>query len=125
MNTGNHNRRPSFQTAPSVRIAGVLLLVSMVTHLVQVFVYHELRTQIGVSAFGIAYGVIGWFLLSGSRRALIAGAVVPALGGAAGAYRLLVVQPNPFSAFHIMVDVVVIAICLYELRMRRPATRDP
>lgn len=96
-------------------LAGILMIISGITHVSQIFFYDEARTLIGVSAFGVAYFLIGVFLLRQNRIAIWVGAILPAIGGMGGTYRLFVLQPNPFSAFHVLIDLVVVPICIYTL----------
>jgi len=96
-------------------IAAVLLLISGVTHVSQLFVYERKGSVIGAAAFGVIYLVIGALLLGETRGALWAGAIAPAIGGLLGLYRFLVLHPNPFTIFHLIVDVIVVPICIYLL----------
>lgn len=105
-----------------IKVASVLMLISGVTHVGQIIFYREIRTIIGGTLFGVIYFLIGIYLWRGSRRALWAGAVLPALGGVLGTYRLLFVHLNPFSFFHVAIDLVVIMICVIALR--KQASRE-
>lgn len=97
------------------RIAAVLMLVSGVTHVVQLPIYGAEHSVIGASIFGGIYFLIGLGLLGKSRMALLPGAIFPAIGGVLGVYRFLYLHPNPFSVFHVAVDLVVIPICIFLL----------
>ena len=78
-----------------IRLAAVLMLISGVPHVFQLIFYHELRTIIGATLFGVIYFTIGIFLWQGATGGLTAGAILPVLGGILGTYRLLVVHPTP------------------------------
>jgi len=107
-----------------IRLSAVLMIISGVTHILQLIFYQEIRTIIGATLFGVIYFVIGIFLWRGSTKALWAGAILPALGGILGTYRLLVVHPNPFSAFHVAIDMIVVPICIIALRRRSTSQSD-
>jgi hypothetical protein len=101
---------------PSSRtLAGALLTLSGVTHVSQLFVYPAEGHVVGAAAFGVAYLLIGISLLRGSRRALWWGAILPAIGGLLGVYRYLYLQSNPFSVFHVGIDLVVVPLCVHGL----------
>ena len=108
-------RRRPVGVPKSIRVAGAALLVSGLTHVAQVFVYHDFRILFGVSVFGVAYFLIGWFLLQGRKTALWAGATLPVVGGTAAVYRLFYVQPNPFSVWHLGIDFIVVPVCVWWL----------
>lgn len=97
------------------RIAAVLMLLSGITHVVQLPVYGTEHSVIGASIFGGIYFLIGLWLLGSSRSALVAGAVLPSVGGVLGVYRFLLLHPNPFSVFHVGIDLVVVPICVVLL----------
>jgi hypothetical protein len=100
-------------------LAGALLLLSGVTHVAQLAVYPAEGHVIGAASFGVAYFLIGIFLVRRSRSALWWGAILPAVGGTLGIYRFLSIHTNPFSIFHVVIDVVVVPVCIYCLVRRR------
>lgn len=104
------------------RIAAVLMLVSGVTHVVQIPVYGAHGSVLGAAAFGVVYFIIGLFLLGHGRMALWAGSILPAIGGTLGIYRFLFLHPNPFSVGHVLIDLVVIPCCLLLLVRGRSET---
>lgn len=108
----------------SLKLCGVLMLISAITHVAQVFIYHHTTVLFGVTLFGVAYCVIGLLLFNNQRLGVWAGATVPAIGGIAGLYRLFIYQPNPFSACNVLIDVVVVSICTYWLLHRRRDLKD-
>jgi hypothetical protein len=95
------------------KVCAVLMLVSGVTHNVQLFVYGTGPVVIGSAIFGAAYFLIGLLLLGKTRLALALGTILPAVGGALGVYRFVHLQTNPFSVFHVLIDLVVVPCCLY------------
>ena len=102
-----------------LKLAAMLLLVSSVTHVVQLQVYPLEHHVIGAAVFGIIYFFIGLFLLRRNRLALWLGAIVPSIGGILGVYRFLFLHPNPFTIFHVLIDLVVVPICIYSLKQKR------
>ena len=100
----------------SLKLAGVLLLVSSVTHVVQLQVYPLEHHVIGAAGFGIVYFFIGIFLLRHNSKAVWFGAMLPSIGGILGVYRFLFLHPNPFTVFHVIIDLIVVPICVYYLR---------
>ncbi|WP_409186332.1 hypothetical protein F9C11_19695 [Amycolatopsis sp. VS8301801F10] len=55
-----------------------------------------------------------------ARPAFLAAAILPAIGGLLGLYRLVAVHPNPFSVFHPILDVVIVPLAI---SLWRGATR--
>jgi hypothetical protein len=110
---------PSTDRAPKRsalrRLAATLLLVSGVTHVVQLPIYGAGHSVIGATIFGGIYFAIGLSLLGTSRTALVLGAIFPSIGGVLGVYRFLHLHPNPFSVFHVAIDLVVVPACIFLL----------
>ena len=94
------------------------MLVSGVSHISQLFVYSTAGHVVGAALFGVVYLALGLLLLDQSRVALWLAVVLPAIGGTLGVLRFATVQANPFSVFHVGVDLVVVPICVYLLRHR-------
>ncbi|NER93815.1 MAG: hypothetical protein F6J86_08230 [Symploca sp. SIO1B1] len=97
------------------QIAGILMIISSVTHVVQLQIYPREHHVIGAAGFGIIYLIIGIFLLRRNRLALWFGAILPSIGGILGIYRFFFLHPNPFSIFHVGIDLVIVPICIYGL----------
>ena len=102
-----------------LKLAGVLMLVSSVTHVVQLQVYPLEHHVIGAAGFGIIYFFIGLFLLRRRRLAMWFGAILPTIGGILGVYRFFLLHPNPFTVFHVIIDLIVVPICIYHLRQNQ------
>jgi hypothetical protein len=98
------------------KLAGMLLLISSVTHLMQLLVYSLEAHVLGAAAFGIVYFIIGLMLLRIGRLALWLGAILPTIGGVLGVYRFIFLHPNSFTVFHVAIDLVVVPICIYYLK---------
>ncbi len=88
------------------------------THVLQLKVSPLEHHVIGAAGFGIIYLVIGLLILRGNRLSLWLGAILPSIGGILGVYRFLFLYPNPFTIFHVGIDLVVVPICIYSLRKR-------
>ena len=101
------------------QLAGMLMIISSVTHVLQLFVYPLEHHVIGAAAFGVMYFFIGLFLLRRSLVAFWLGAILPSIGGVLGVYRFLFLHPNPFTIFHVAIDLVVVPICIYHLRITK------
>ena len=102
-----------------IRLAGMLMIISSVTHVLQLLVYPLEHHVIGAAAFGIIYFFIGFFLLRRNRLAFWIGAILPSIGGVLGVYRFFFLHPNPFTIFHVAIDLVVVPICIYNLKGKR------
>ena len=100
------------------KLAGILMIISSVTHVLQLRVYPPEHHVIGAAAFGIIYFFIGLFLLRRNYLALWLGAIMPSIGGVLGVYRFLFLHPNPFTVFHVLIDLVVVPICIYNLKLK-------
>ena len=99
-------------------LAGMLMIISSVTHVLQLKVYPLEHHVIGAAAFGIIYFFIGFFILRRNHLAFWMGAILPSIGGVLGIYRFLWLHPNPFTIFHVAIDLVVVPICIYNLRRK-------
>ena len=101
-----------------LKLAGILLLVSSVTHVAQLQVYPLEHHVIGAAGFGVVYFFIGLFLLRRKRLALWLGAIFPSIGGVLGMYRFVFIHINPFTIFHVAIDLIVVPICIYHLKQK-------
>jgi hypothetical protein len=102
-----------------LRDAGaVLMIIYAFTHISQIWVYGLAGSVIWAALFGVSYLIIGILLLGRSRIGLWLGAILPAIGGLLGIRRFLMIHANPFSIFHVCIDVLVISICVYCLQRR-------
>ena len=99
--------------------AGMLMIISSVTHVLQLKVYPLEHHVIGAAAFGIIYFFIGLFLLRRNHLAFWLGAILPSIGGVLGVYRFFWLHPNPFTIFHVAIDLIVVPICIYNLSGQR------
>ena len=102
------------------KLAGMLMIISSVTHVLQLLVYPLEHHVIGAATFGVMYFFIGLFLLRRSFVAFWLGAILPSIGGVLGVYRFLFLHPNPFTIFHVAIDLIVVPVCIYHLRKTQP-----
>jgi hypothetical protein len=103
------------------QLAALLMMISGVTHVIQLQVYGAHFHGVGAVLFGIAYFVIGWRLLYPGRTVLWWGAILPSIGGVLGIVRFVAFHANPFTVFHVIVDAIVVPICLRLLQRRGKA----
>ncbi|MFK0090038.1 hypothetical protein ACIQUS_22425 [Pseudomonas sp. NPDC090755] len=96
-------------------LSAVLMFVSAITHLSQVLVYGFALNVLGAASFGVIYLAVALYLLKPGTLGLWLGAYLPMVGGILGAARYLLVHNNPFSLFHIGIDLIVVPSCLYLL----------
>ena len=120
MNTETHGRDADVARPPAPhplrRLAAGLMLLSGVTHVTQLAVYGTERSAVGASLFGAVYFVIGLLLLGRGKAALVLGTVLPTIGGVLGVYRFFGLHANPFSVFHVALDLMVVPACIYLLQ---------
>lgn len=95
--------------------AAALMLLSGVTHVSQLVVYPAKPNVIGAALFGVIYFAIGILLWRNNRLGLWLGAILPTIGGVLGAIRFASLHRNPFSIFHIIIDLIVVPICIWLL----------
>ncbi len=106
------------------KLAGVLMLLSGVTHLSELLVFDWGPVLAVVVAFGLAFFAIGWFLLRPGERVLWWGALLPAFAaflGVANSIRNGFL--HPYTAWHLAVDLTVFPICLHLLLQARALRR--
>jgi len=101
-----------------LKLSGMLMLISSVTHVVQLQVYPLEHHVIGAAGFGVIYFFIGLFLLRKKRLAYWFGAILPSIGGILGVYRFVFLHPNPFTVFHVLIDLIVVPVCIYHLKQK-------
>lgn len=98
------------------RVAGILLIISGITHVSQLFVYAHSGHVIGAALFGVVYLAIGIGALVKKNLVMLwICAVLPSIGACLGVYRFLYLQPNPFSVFHVCIDLIVVPIFIYSI----------
>ncbi len=93
-------------------LAGGLLLVTGVLHLVSVALVKFEAASIITVIFGVAYLAIGYFLFRDGRAVLWLGAIVPLVGLGLAAIGMLM-KPSLMGALFMLIDVVVAACCFF------------
>jgi hypothetical protein len=97
-------------------LVAALLCLSGVLHLIKVFAYpldpNSTLAIVITLLFGLAYLVIGGMMFRNPEPMVLWGAVVPAIGLI---LTLIGMRPNPdwFIISFIVLDVLVIAACIY------------
>lgn len=104
-------------------LAGVLLFLSGIFHLVQVFTAPydpaAVAPTIFTAIFGVAYLVIGALLALGKENILLYGVIVPLLGGLFSLMSLSVTN-SAYATLVLLVGVAVAVICAFLMRAGRP-----
>uniref|UniRef100_A0AAU1M3R7 Integral membrane protein n=1 Tax=Streptomyces sp. NBC_00148 TaxID=2903626 RepID=A0AAU1M3R7_9ACTN len=103
----------------AARVLAGLLLLSGVTHLAQLAVYQHEANVLGAAAFGAVYVVIGVAVLGRRPAALHLAAVLPTIGGLLGIYRFFFLHTNPFSVWHVALDLIIVPLAVTLLARRR------
>lgn len=123
--------RSSLREGPHVRLRSVLvgvLALSAITHVSQLAVYGTGGPVLGAAGFGALYGLIAVAVgvFRGSRLALLSAAIFPTVGGLLGLQRFFFVQHNPFSIFHVCLDLIIVPLASYLIWATRgvPATAE-
>ena len=100
--------------------AGILLIISAITHVSQLFVYGFDWHQIVAAVYGACYAILGILLIKygENKVVLILCILLPAVGGTLGVVRFIAVVIlegiyNFFIIFHVIVDIIVVPICIY------------
>jgi len=98
------------------------MLASTVTHLSEPFLFAWSFPMLVAQLFGVSFLCIGVALLRGSERALLWGAVLPLSAAFLGtASSILQGTMHPLTRWHVFVDLVVGASCIYLMRRSRAA----
>ena len=100
------------------KTAGVLLVISGITHVMQLWVYGAEGHVLGAVAFGVIYFVLGVWLLKDilNLNLTLAAAIIPLIGGVLGLGRLYLFylkesgEMNWFIIWHVLVDLYVVPV---------------
>ena len=103
-------------------LAGILLIASAITHVLQIFWVGFEWHDIFAAVYGSSYGILGLLLIlyRESKPLAIIGAIHPTIGGILGLYRLINIEIavhgyiNWFIVWHVIVDAIVVPICIYS-----------
>lgn len=104
------------------RFAGILLIVSAITHIIQLifvgFEWHDLAAAL----FGVIYGILGLLLifLKENKPITIVAIILPVIGGTLGLVRLITIEIaqhnyiNWFIVWHVLADIIIVPCCFYS-----------
>ncbi|MBD3254839.1 MAG: hypothetical protein GF383_07085 [Candidatus Lokiarchaeota archaeon] len=102
-------------------VAGILLIISAITHVSQIYFYGTDWHTIVAAVYGASYAILGGFLIYYRKNKLITLLCIflPAIGGSLGMIRFFTVVIlegiyNFFIIFHVIVDIIVVPICIYS-----------
>lgn len=105
-------------------LAGVLLFLSGIFHLVQVFTTPydpaAVAPTIFTAIFGVAYLVIGALVALGKENVLLYGVIVPLVGGLFSLMSLSITH-SAYTTLFLLVGVGAAVICAFLLRAGRPS----
>ena len=102
-------------------LAGGLLIISALTHTIQVFVYGGVWHNVGAAVYGAMYLFLGIGLIRYlDTRGLVAlCCILPLIGGVGGVIRFLFLHTevaNYFIILHVLIDIVVVPVSIYLYR---------
>ncbi|MFI1186556.1 hypothetical protein [Streptomyces californicus] len=116
-------RTPSPLPRAATALAGLLLL-SGITHVAQLAVYRHEANVLGAAGFGAVYFMIGVAILRRWPAALPLAAVLPTVGGLLGVFRFFFLHTNPFSVWHVALDLVIVPLAVTLMARRRAQAPD-
>ena len=101
--------------------AGILLIISAITHVSQIFFYGTDWHTIGAAIYGSGYAVLGILLIYFREKKIVdlLCIIILTIGGTLGLIRFIIVLTtenifNVLNLFHIIVDIIVVPICIYS-----------
>jgi len=103
-------------------LAGLLLIASAITHILQIFWVGFEWHDIGAAIYGASYGIIGFLLIlyKDNKTITLTGIIFPFIGGFLGLNRLITIEIaiygeiNWFIVWHVIADVIIVPICIYS-----------
>ena len=104
-------------------MAGALLIISAITHTLQVFVYGGVSGNVAAALYGVMYLVLGASIIKYPERSLLVlmCIIIPGIGGIGGVTRFLFIhthEANYFIVLHVIIDMVVVPTCVYLYKYR-------
>lgn len=108
----------------AARVLAGLLLLSGITHVAQLAVYRHAANVVGAAGFGVVYFMIGIAVLRRWPAALHLAAVLPTIGGLLGVYRFFFLHTNPFSVWHVALDLIIVPLAVTLLTQPARAARS-
>jgi len=103
-------------------VAGLLLIASAITHVLQIFWVGFEWHDIGAAIYGALYGLLGLLLIlyKDNRSITLVGIIFPTIGGLLGLNRLINIEIaihgeiNWFIVWHIFADAIIVPFCVYS-----------
>lgn len=106
----------------SVRLlAGMLLLISGILHIVAYFKAPESQGSIPVLAFGVIYMIVGLLLFNGKQYPLYLGIIVPVIGMILSLIKFGIPELISLSALFKVLEIIA-AVCCLVLLLKRQKT---
>lgn len=99
-------------TATYRKTAACLMLLSGVTHPLQMLFYGTSSAIQGPALQGMVFLLVGAGLLTRSRLALWVAIALPGLGGIGAVYRIVADVPTAFTYFHALLDFTVVGLAI-------------
>jgi hypothetical protein len=103
--------------SPARKLASGLLLFTGIAHVLYTLVGGEAGGGVAAALAGVVYLGIGLALRRPDVWPLWLGALLPALGGLGGT-QLVLTRFDAVLLLFVVIDVVVVACCVYELATR-------
>lgn len=106
------------------RLAASLLVLTGISHAAQIAVYPPTDHVIAAALFGPPYFILGVLLFVRPSVGLLwVTTLLPAIGGVLGTGRYFD-HPNPFSAVHVVLDLIIVPTSLALLMRERKAKAE-
>jgi len=108
-----------------IKIAAYLMLFSGCSHPAQLIWYGTSDPNLVSSSLsGSLFLLVGWALLGGKRWSWWLGAILPGLFGVGATIRIITQEVTPWSYLHLLIDVVVVVLCLWQLLVAKHSDRQ-
>jgi hypothetical protein len=111
------------------QMAGVLLIISAITHTLQVFVYGGVSGNVAAAVYGVMYLILGGSIIKYPEKSLLilTCIIIPGIGGIGGVIRFLFMHThvaNYFIVLHVIIDIVVVPTSAYLYKIRNASEQD-
>ena len=104
------------QQHASIRLAGWLLIISAIAHVLQLlFLGTENPETMNGAYYGSSLAVVGLLLLKRPKIGLWLGVLWPGLLGTGAMYRIVMLNPTAMTYLFTLADIIVVIICLLHL----------
>ncbi|TFF94842.1 MAG: hypothetical protein EU544_03985 [Promethearchaeota archaeon] len=103
-------------------LAGILLIASAITHILQLFFVGFEWHDISAALFGAVYGILGFLLIKFQANKIVTYIciILPVIGGTLGLVRLFTIEIalhgeiNWFIVWHVIADAIISPCCTYS-----------